>query len=174
MLSHFPSGVLDLETSLLQNARVCLYFITKFHSWYSRVQSCPYIFFPVPLEQADRWKMTTLWVNQSDALYLSGNIVFSGAQMNLFIVLQVCRTVTHPAQPEVAKFCFVCPGFKMRHLITLVLRIKISNSDKIIYTMTGPAVKVEKVIHPSARCIYEGFFKKTNLFTDHPLCTVHV
>lgn len=80
---YFPSVVLVVETSLLQNLRVCSYFIKGFHSCCFRVQSCCYIFFSVPLERADRWKMTTPWVNQSNALHLPSNIVLSGAQTNL-------------------------------------------------------------------------------------------
>lgn len=100
---YFPSVVLGLETSLLQNVCVCLYFIKGLHSCCFRVQSCCYIFFSVPLEWADRWKMTTPWVNQSNALHLPGNIVLSGAQTNLNFYFVSGLTHSNPLTRSVKK-----------------------------------------------------------------------
>lgn len=94
---YFPSVVLGLETSLQQNVCVCLDFIKGFHCCCFWVQSCCYIFFLVPLERADRWKMTTPWVNQSNALHLPSNIVFSGAHTNL--IFYFVLGLTHSSPP---------------------------------------------------------------------------
>lgn len=100
---YFPSVLLSLATSLVQNVCVCLYFIKGFHSCCFRVQSCCYIFFSVPLERADRWKMTTLWVNQSNALHLPGNIVLSGAQTNQNFYFVSGLTHSYPLTRSVKK-----------------------------------------------------------------------
>lgn len=156
---HFSSVALVLE-----NVCVSLYFIKGFHSCCFRVPSCCYIFSSVPLERADRWKMTTPWVNQSNALHLPGNILLSGAQTNqnfYFVFGSDVLSATHHKCKE--------KQLTASEFFTWWIRMGVIAVVLYFYEVTIPLSTSISEISLHLRLFVNFHFISTKLFTD---CTL--